>query len=316
MLVHTAHLTKRYGGFTALAECSLTVNRGEIFGLLGPNGAGKTTLLRLLLGYIRPSSGTATICGFDCVRESLAVRERTAYLPGEARLFARMRGHAVLDFFAALRPGCRREEAARVAGRLELDCTRQVARMSTGMRQKLALAVILATAADLVILDEPTANLDPTARAVVLDLVREARDAGRTVIFSSHVLSEVEETCDRVAILRSGRLVHEQSLDHLRRRHRIRARLSRPFAGVPAALADHVAVTRLDPVDDAGRIELEATDSLAPLLGWLATLPVEEMQIEPVGLAAVYDQFHRESVRASTPDPGGSRGRRVAGGDA
>jgi ABC-2 type transport system ATP-binding protein len=140
-----------------------------------------------------------------------------------------------------------------------------------------------------VILDEPTANLDPTARAVVLDLVREARAAGRTVIFSSHVLSEVEETCDRVAILRAGRLVHEQSLDHLRRCHRIRARLSAPFAGVPAALAGHVSLAG----DDGGRIVLEASDSLAPLLGWLATLSVEEMQVEPVGLAAVYDRFHR-----------------------
>ena len=289
MLVRTENLTKRYGGFTALDACSLGVPAGEIFGLLGPNGAGKTTLLRLLLGYIHPTGGRASVCGCDIETDRLGVRERTAYLPGEARLFRRMNGHGVLDFFADLRPTCSRAVAARVADRLGLDCTRQVGRMSTGMRQKLALAVVLATDVPLVILDEPTANLDPTARAVVLDLVREARAAGRTVIFSSHVLSEVEETCDRVAILRAGRLVHEQSLDHLRRCHRIRARLSAPFTGVPAALAGHVALA-----DDAdGRIVLEAADSLAPLLGWLATLPVEEMQVEPVGLAAVYDRFHR-----------------------
>ena len=194
MLVATDTLTKRYGSFTALDRCSLTVHAGEIFGLLGPNGAGKTTFLRLLLGYILPTSGTARVAGFDCRRESLAVRSCTAYLPGEARLFRRMSGHAVLDFFADLRKECRRDEAARVAERLDLDCRRQVARMSTGMRQKLALAVVLATDALLLILDEPTANLDPTARAEVLKLVLEARAAGRTVIFSSHVLSEVEET--------------------------------------------------------------------------------------------------------------------------
>jgi len=289
MLVRTEDLTKRYGGFTALDACSLGVPAGEIFGLLGPNGAGKTTLLRLLLGYIHPTGGRASVCGCDIASDPLGVRERTAYLPGEARLFRRMNGHGVLDFFADLRPTCSRAVAARVADRLGLDCTRQVGRMSTGMRQKLALAVVLATDVPLVILDEPTANLDPTARAVVLDLVRGARAAGRTVIFSSHVLSEVEETCDRVAILRAGRLVHEQSLDHLRRRHRIRARLSAPFTGVPAALASHVALAG----DADGRIVLEASDSLAPLLGWLATLPVEEMQVEPVGLAAVYDRFHR-----------------------
>jgi ABC-2 type transport system ATP-binding protein len=292
MLVRTDRLTKRYGSFAALDGCSLSVDAGEVFGLLGPNGAGKTTLLRLLLGYIRPTSGSASVAGHDCLADSLGVRAATAYLPGEARLFRRMNGHRVLDFFAGLRASCRRDAATRIAARLGLDCSRQVARMSTGMRQKLALAVVLATETPLVILDEPTANLDPTARAEVLDLVREARAAGRTVIFSSHVLSEVESTCDRVAILRSGRLVHEQSLDHLRRGHRITARLAGPFAGVPEALASQVKLA----AQDAAGIVLEAADSLAGILGWLATLSVEEMRVEPVGLAAVYDRFHRPAA--------------------
>jgi ABC-2 type transport system ATP-binding protein len=294
MLVQTAALTKRYGDFTALDGVSLGVPAGEVFGLLGPNGAGKTTLLRLLLGFIRPTSGTATVAGFDCVRQSLEVRARTSYLPGEARLFRRMNGHRVLDFFAGLRPGCRRDVAATVARRLDLDCRRQVARMSTGMRQKLALAVVLATEAPLLILDEPTANLDPTARAEVLELVREARAAGRTVIFSSHVLSEVEDTCDRVAIVRAGRLVHEQSIEDLRRSHRITANLSGPLGPIPAALAGSVSVAELK--SDA--VVLEAGASLAPLLGWLATLPLEEVRIEPVGLAPVYDRFHRPATAA------------------
>lgn len=290
MIISADRLTKRYGSFAALADCTLDVPQGDVFGLLGPNGAGKTTLLRTLLGYLRPTSGTARVAGFDCRSESLRVREHTAYLPGEARLYRRMSGHAVLDFFSRLRPACGRRRAADVADRLGLDCGRQVARMSTGMRQKLALAVVLATDVPLLILDEPTANLDPTARAEVLDLVREARAAGRTVIFSSHVLSEVEETCDRVAIVRAGRLVHEQPLDHLRRRHRITARLTGAIGDVPAAVAHLVTVS--DGAD--GRIVLEAADSLAPLLGWLATLPLDEVRIEPVGLAAVYDAFHRD----------------------
>jgi ABC-2 type transport system ATP-binding protein len=289
MLVRTDKLTKRYGGFTALDGCSLSVPAGEIFGLLGPNGAGKTTLLRLLMGYISPTAGTAAVAGFDCVRQSLEVRDRTAYLPGEARLFRRMNGHRVLDFFAGLRRGCRREVAEGVARRLSLDCSRQVARMSTGMRQKLALAVVLATEAPLVILDEPTANLDPTARAEVLALVREARAAGRTVIFSSHVLSEVEETCDRVAIVRAGRVVHEQSIEHLRRCHRIRARLDGPLAPLPEHLATGVSITH----EQDRTVVIETGDSLPPLLGWLSTLALEEVRIEPVGLAAVYDRFHR-----------------------
>ena len=156
MIVSTAGLTKRYAGFTALDACSLEVGAGEIFGLLGPNGAGKTTLLRLLLGYIRPTAGRATVCGHDCATDSLGVRSRTAYLPGEARLFRRMTGDGVIRFFAELRRDCGRSAAVAIADRLGLDRTRQVGRMSTGMRQKLAIAVVLATDVPLVILDDPT----------------------------------------------------------------------------------------------------------------------------------------------------------------
>jgi ABC-2 type transport system ATP-binding protein len=294
MIVTTDRLTKRYGSFTALDGCSLAVRRGEVFGLLGPNGAGKTTLLRLLLGLISPTSGTAMVAGHDCATDSLAVRHRVAYLPGEARLCRRMTGNEVLRFFARLRPACRHDQATRVAARLGLDTSRQVARMSTGMRQKLALATVVATDADLLILDEPTANLDPTARAEVLDIVRDAHADGRTVIFSSHVLSEVEESCDRVAIMRAGAPVFEQSIAEVRRGHRITARLSGPFPGVPERLMDQVEVIDdRDPADGHETIILEAADSLAPLLGWLATLPIAEMAVEPIGLAAVYDRFHR-----------------------
>ena len=290
MLVESEQLTKRYGAFTALEGCSLGVRSGEVFGLLGPNGAGKTTFLRLLLGFIHPTSGTARVAGHDIRRDARAVRAATAYLPGEARLFRRMDGHGVLRFFAGLRSDCRHADAVRIARRLDLDCGRQVARMSTGMRQKLALAVVLAIDAALVILDEPTANLDPSARAEVLDLVREARDAGKTVVFSSHVLSEVEATCDRVAILRRGVVVHEQSIEHLRRHHRITARLQGPLGELPEALRDRVTVSR----DREGQVVLDAPDSLAPLLGWLATLPLGEVRVDPVGLDGVYDRFHRQ----------------------
>ncbi len=299
MLVTCDNLSKRYGAFPALTDCSLSVPGGEIFGLLGPNGAGKTTLLRLLLGFIQPTSGSAAVAGLDCCRDSVAVRRNTAYLPGEARLFRRMRGHQVLDFFAGLRRDYCRERAANVADRLLLDCRRQVARMSTGMRQKLALAMVLAIDCPLLILDEPTANLDPTARAEVLDLVREARQAGRTVLFSSHVLSEIEETCDRVVILRAGRLVHEQSIAHLRRRHRITARLAGPLGELPADLADRVVLTAAT----GDLVTLDVADSLTDLLGWLAGLPLSELRIEPVGLASIYDHYHRESAGGDRSGP-------------
>ncbi len=202
MYVETHSLAKRYGQFTALAGCTLSIPRGEVFGLLGPNGAGKTTLLRLLLGFLRPTGGRALVDGLDCYRDSLAVHRRVAYLPGEARLFRQMNGHDTLQFFAEMRGSRDAARGTAIADRLGLDLDRQVAAMSTGMRQKLALAATLAADTPLVILDEPTSNLDPTVRGDVMGLVAEAKRAGRTVIFSSHVLSEAEQTCDRVAILR------------------------------------------------------------------------------------------------------------------
>lgn len=287
-IVETRDLTKRYGPLAALDGCTLDVSSGEVFGLLGPNGAGKTTLIRLLLGYLKPTSGRAWIGGRDCVAESVAVRSITSYLPGDARLFANMRGRDVLQFFAEVRPGGDVRRSEQVARRLELDLSRGVAYMSTGMRQKLALAATLAANTALVILDEPTANLDPSVRAEIIALVLEAKREGRTVMFSSHVMSEVEEACDRVVILRQGRLVHTQIMTELKQQHRIRARLLGAWSPPPPDLSEAIAVSH----GEDGELTLETSGSLAPLLAWLATLPLDDLRIEPLGLRAVYDRFH------------------------
>jgi ABC-2 type transport system ATP-binding protein len=287
--VETHSLTKRYGTFTALDGFTFGVDRAEVVGLLGPNGAGKTTLLRLLMGYMRPTSGSATIDGLDCYRQPSAVHTRVSYLPGEARLFRTMRAREVVDFFVSVRKdGSRARAVALATERFGLDLSRPVASMSTGMRQKLALAVTLAVDTPLVILDEPTSNLDPTVRSDVGALVAEARQAGRTVIFSSHVISEVEQVCDRVIILRQGHLVHTQVIADLKRRHRIRAHLRGAMPPLPQQFAGQV--TLLD--DGAGDLVIETPGELSGLLGWLATLPLAEVRIEPLGLAALYDQFH------------------------
>jgi ABC-2 type transport system ATP-binding protein len=288
MLVATHDLTKRYRRITALDRCTLAIAPGEICGLLGPNGSGKTTLLRLLLGYLRPTAGTATIAGLDCYRQSVAIHERCAYLPGEAKLFRRMRGRDALRFFAQVRRDGDFDRALGLADRLKLDVSRPVALMSTGMRQKAALAAVLSCAAPLLILDEPTSNLDPTARSEVLAIVREARAAGRTILFSSHVLSEIEETCDRVVILRRGELVHEQPMHDLRRQHRIRGRLKGAIPAAPAHINGALQITHLSPDE----VQIDTAGELAPLFGWLATMPLSEVRIEPVRLQAVYDRFH------------------------
>jgi len=290
--VETSLLTKRYGGFTALRDFSFGVARGEVVGLLGPNGAGKTTLLRMLMGYLRPSAGRASIDGLDCYRQSLGVHRRVSYLPGEARLFRHMRGIETVDFFTSVRRDGSRDRAIDLAtNRFGLDLSRGVSTMSTGMRQKLALAVTLAVDTPLVILDEPTSNLDPTVRADVAALVLEAKAAGRTVIFSSHVISEVEQVCDRAVILRQGQLVHTQVISELRKKHRIRAQLTGPLPSVPESFNGNVLVA----TDSAGALTIETPDELSGLLGWLATLPLSEVRIEPLGLRSLYDQYHTVS---------------------
>jgi ABC-2 type transport system ATP-binding protein len=290
LIVETNALTKRYGALAALCDCSLAVNAGEVFGLLGPNGSGKTTLLRLLLGYLRPTAGRAKVAGLDCERQSVAVRRQVAYLPADASLFPQMRGREALRFFAEIRRGSDFGRFLALADRLELDLSRRVAYMSTGMKQKLALVITLAADTPIYILDEPTANLDPTVRATVLSLVTEARAAGKTVMFSSHVLSEVEEVCDRVAILRAGRLVHSQPMTQLRQQHRIVARLTGPLPPIPESLSGQLAVVS----NGDGEAVLETPGELAPLLQWLATLPLADMRIEPVGLRTIYHRFHAE----------------------
>jgi ABC-2 type transport system ATP-binding protein len=297
-LVTTQLLTKIYGPVRALDGCTLSVPQGEVFGLLGPNGAGKTTLIRLLLGYLKPTSGSARIAGKDCERESVQVRRQVSYLPAEAALFPHMRASEVLRFFYEIRPGGTWSRYLDAAARLELtDLRRKVSFMSTGMKQKLALAAALAADTPLYILDEPTANLDPSVRSVVLAMVAQLRDAGRTVIFSSHVLSEVEEVAGRVVILRSGQLVHTQVMSELRSQHRIYATFSGPVPNVPAELSDQLQRTHCE----QNQITWETPGELAPLLGWLATLPLKDIRIEPIGLRAVYDRFHRENGETSIP---------------
>jgi ABC-2 type transport system ATP-binding protein len=293
-LVKTQSLTKRFGSFTALNECSLSIESGEIFGLLGPNGAGKSTLIRLLMGFLNPTSGLARIGGLDCLKQRVEVHKIVSYLPGDARLYRMMRGRSVLQLFTSFRSDASFKKAESVAERLDLDLSRWVGLMSTGMRQKLALAICLSTDAPLLILDEPTANLDPTVRGCVMQMVEEAKSEGRTVIFSSHVLSEIEDTCDRVCILRRGELVHLELMASLKRQHRIRAHLTGEMPEIPPELRKILVVQQL-----GHTIQIETPGELSEVLKWLADAPLADVYVQPVGLRAVYDQFHHESLLAS-----------------
>ncbi len=281
-------LTKSYGAHLALDRCTLDVRRGEVFGLLGPNGAGKSTLLRLMLGYLQPTSGTVRIFDLDCARRSLEVRRRTGYLPGDARLFRGMSGRAVMRFFCEMRGGDPKRFQW-LAERLQVETRRRVAFLSTGMRQKLALASVLASPVDLFVLDEPTANLDPTVRAETLQIVRQLQQRGATVIFSSHVLSEIEAICDRVAILKDGQLVCLQDMRKLEETYWIRVACDNPGSLQPPAALQPAIESHSSTETTA---EFVAGGDITPWLRWLAEQDPHRVRIEPVGLQAVYHRYH------------------------
>jgi ABC-2 type transport system ATP-binding protein len=289
-IVTTDSLTKRFGSFTALDRCTLSIGEGEVFGLLGPNGAGKSTLIRLLLGFLSPTSGSASIGGLDCLHQRVEVHRLVSYLPGDARLYRMMRARNMLKLFCGFRENASFEAAVKIADRLELDLSRWVGLMSTGMRQKLALAICLANDAPVLMLDEPTANLDPTVRGQVMEMVKEAKLAGRTVIFSSHVLPEIEDTCDRVAILRTGELVYLESMLDLMKQHRIRANLTGELPEIPAELRPLLEVKQV-----GDTVQIETPGELSDVLKWLANAPLADVYVQPVGLRAIYDRFHHET---------------------
>jgi len=290
--ISTKALSKAYGSFYALRELSLQVRQGEIYGLLGPNGSGKTTTIRLLLGLLHPTAGEATIAGFDCWRQSLQVRRLVSFLPGELRMYGSMTGLGLLRFLTDLRDGEGLDRAVAIAEQvMKLNLRRKVRTYSTGMKQKLALAQAFSDPVDILILDEPTSALDPSARADVLRLVKEAKSQGQTVIFSGHVLSEVEAVSDRLAILRKGRLMHVEDM-HTRRS--LRMVLVRLATEEPPDFPPELELTLREWND--GTCLLEHRGKIGPLLRWLGENPVEDVAVGTEDLHSLYNRFHGPDV--------------------
>jgi ABC-2 type transport system ATP-binding protein len=286
-LLFTERLTKDYGSFRALSDLNLSVVPGEVVGLLGPNGSGKSTALRLLLGFLKPTSGRAAIGGFDCWIQSVEARKRVAYLPGELRLYDTMTGRRLITFLAQLRGETPGPEVDALAKKLDIDIDRPLTHMSSGMKRKVALLTVLVPKVPLIILDEPTNTLDPMMRDELLDQLRAARGRGQAVLFSSHVLQEVEAVCDRVVILRRGELVHVQEMAELKEGRAVSARLtgSPPATGPDGSPLDPAAT-----ID--GRLQMTFRGALPVLLDWLAKQPVADLVVEAQGLAPIYKKFH------------------------
>jgi ABC-2 type transport system ATP-binding protein len=294
--ITTAGLTKHYGRRTpirALDALDITVREGEIFGFLGPNGAGKSTTIRLLLGYLHPTAGTGTVLGLDCVRDTVAIRRRIGYLPGGIALYDSMTGERLLDYLGELtgRPMVRRAE---LCDRLELSprtLRRLVRDYSRGMRQKIGIVQALQHDPELAILDEPTEGLDPLMQRAFYAILDDLKAAGRTVFFSSHVLSEVERVCDRVAIIRRGRLVAMEEIAGLLARHKRHVQMR--LDGPPPPLAGVPGVSGIDTAD--GRLACHVDGDIRPFLTAIAGAPIVDLAIEPAHLEDAFLEFYEEA---------------------
>jgi ABC-2 type transport system ATP-binding protein len=291
------HLTKRYGRLTAVQDLSLTVAHGEVFGFLGLNGAGKTTTIRVLLDLLRPSGGRAAVLGFDCQRQGLEARARIGYLPGEPGFYEDMTGEAVLRLLARLsRWPVDSVARARLLDRFAFphtDLARRLREYSTGMKRKLAIVQAFQAEPPLLILDEPTEGLDPLMQEAFYDLLDEVKRQGRTVFMSSHVLSEVERVCDRIALIRSGELVLVKPVDEVRQLGARRVRVTFR-ADVPAdAVRMPPSCERLEITPRAW--SLREAGSLGPLVEALAGLPIADLEVEDVHLEDVLVRYYRES---------------------
>jgi ABC-2 type transport system ATP-binding protein len=268
--IRTERLTKRYGDTLALDKLDLSVEEGEVYGYLGPNGAGKTTTIRLLLGLHRPNSGRVELFGIDGWRKPVEAHRRVAYVPGEPFLWPTLTAAETFEFLARIRGGVDARYLALLVERFELDTSKKVRALSKGNRQKVQLIAALASRADLMILDEPTSGLDPLMEVAFRESVREAKDGGQTVFLSSHILSEVEALCDRVGILRGGRLVDEGTLAQLR--HLSVQTVEVTFDGKAPTLPPlpEIHVTRVG----TNSLRCEVSGSIGPLITALAGHPV------------------------------------------
>jgi ABC-2 type transport system ATP-binding protein len=271
--VRTEGLSKRYGTVDALADLDLEIEPGEVLGYLGPNGAGKTTTIRLLLGLIQPTSGRAEIFGLDSRRQAVEAHRRLAYVPGETSLWPGLTGAETLHLLGRIQGTVDEAYRDELIARFELDVDKKVRAYSKGNRQKVILIGALMCRPDLLVLDEPTSGLDPLMEQAFRQCIQEAQRRGQTVFLSSHLLSEVEAVCDRVAILRQGRLVDSGTLSEMR--HLSAVTVEATFAG---RIPDLAAVPGVKSIRANGRVvRMEVTGSIQPLLKVLADSNVSEL---------------------------------------
>jgi ABC-2 type transport system ATP-binding protein len=289
-------LVKSFGQTRALDGVDLTVGTGEVHGFLGPNGAGKSTTIRILLGLLRADSGSVSLLGGDPWHDTATLHRRLAYVPGDVTLWPNLTGGEVIDLLGRLRGGLDPQRRARLLERFDLDPTKKGRAYSKGNRQKVALVAALASEVELLILDEPTSGLDPLMEAVFRDCITEERDKGRTVLLSSHILAEVEALCDRVSIIRSGRVVDSGTLAQMR--HLSRTSITAELDTAPTGLSGLVGVHNL--VTDGARITLDADNAeLGGVMRELTAAGIRSLTSQPPTLEELFLRHYHTEQAAS-----------------
>jgi ABC-2 type transport system ATP-binding protein len=293
-------LTKSYGSHRGIIDVDLAVEQGETFGFLGPNGAGKTTTIRTMLDLIRPSGGRALVFGIESSVDPVSIHRRIGYIPGEFALYDRLTGQQTLEYFANLRGGVDRAYQAQLVERFELDASRRFKEYSKGNKQKVGVVTALQHRPELLVLDEPTAGLDPLVQQTFFEVLREAVADGATVFLSSHILSEVEKSCDRVAIIRDGRLVKTDTVEALRdmAHHEVELR----FAGEVPLAAFRQLPGVSDIAADGQVLRMRVNGAITPVVQAAARHELldfvsREPSLEETFLA----QYSREAVEVTEP---------------
>jgi len=297
-------LVKRFGEVTALDGLDMDVQVGEVHGFLGPNGSGKSTTIRVLLGLLRPDAGTARLLGGDPWREAVALHRRLSYVPGEVSLWPNLTGGEVIDLLGRMRGGIDERRRAELLQRFELDPSKRCRNYSKGNRQKVALVAALCADVELLLLDEPTAGLDPIMEAEFKEVVLEEVERGRTILLSSHILAEVESLCDRVTIIRAGRAVSSGSLSELRgvTRTSLVARLARAVD-----VRDVPGLDLVSARDGEIRAEVE-TARLSEVMGVLAERGIESLVVHPPTLEELFLRHYDEPGGMTHRGPDGAGG--------
>lgn len=302
-VLKTTDLTKKFGKFTALNGVNIEVNKGEVFGFIGPNGAGKSTTIRVLLGILKATDGEAKIFGKDAWKDAVEIHKRIAYVPGDVNLWPNLTGGEVIDLFVELRGKNNKSRREELIKKFDLDPSKKCGTYSKGNRQKVALIAAFSSDADLYILDEPTSGLDPLMERVFQECVMDAKNEGKSILLSSHILSEVERLCDKVGIIRQGQIIETGTLDELR--HLTRTSLLVETKQPIPALGNVNGVRDIVMKDQALSFQVD-TDELDNVMKYISQFGIVKLESAPPTLEDLFMSHYEGVGKTSDSGAGGA----------